>query len=32
MHMPGHKRNVQKFPYLNEICGALDVTEVAVLD
>lgn len=32
MHMPGHKRNVQKFPYLNEICGALDVTEVAGLD
>lgn len=32
MHMPGHKRNVKKFPYLALPCGAADITEIEGFD
>lgn len=32
MHMPGHKRKTEKFPYLAELAGALDITEIEGFD
>ncbi len=32
MHMPGHKRNLAKFPWLGEIGGKFDITEVDGFD
>ena len=32
MHMPGHKRNVACFPYLSDIGGHLDITEIDSFD
>lgn len=32
MHMPGHKRQVERFPYLAPLGGALDLTEVDGFD
>lgn len=32
MHMPGHKRNVHKFPWIKEIDLSLDITEIQGFD
>lgn len=32
MHMPGHKRNTEDFPYLAALGGALDITEIDSFD
>lgn len=32
MHMPGHKRNTEKFPWLKEIDLSLDITEIEGFD
>ena len=32
MHMPGHKRNTRAFPWLRELGGELDITEIAGAD
>ncbi len=32
MHMPGHKRNTAAFPWLAELGGALDITEIDGFD
>lgn len=32
MHMPGHKRNTEAFPYLGPLGGALDITEIDGFD
>lgn len=32
MHMPGHKRNTESFPYLAALGGALDITEIDSFD
>lgn len=32
MHMPGHKRNVRAFPYLSDMGGHLDITEIDSFD
>ncbi|MEG2541164.1 MAG: hypothetical protein RSB59_05290, partial [Clostridia bacterium] len=31
-HMPGHKRNVEEFPYLNNISALQDITEINGFD
>lgn len=32
MHMPGHKRNTKAFPWLSELGGGLDITEIDDFD
>lgn len=32
MHMPGHKRNLRFFPFLKDVGGALDITEIKGMD
>ena len=32
MHMPGHKRNINAFPWLTELGAALDITEIDGFD
>lgn len=32
MHMPGHKRNLRLFPFLKELGGCLDITEIEGMD
>ena len=32
MHMPGHKRNLAKFPYLKNAGGNIDITEIEGFD
>ncbi|MBQ4382022.1 MAG: aminotransferase class I/II-fold pyridoxal phosphate-dependent enzyme [Oscillospiraceae bacterium] len=32
MHMPGHKRNTEKFPWLSALGGELDLTEISGFD
>ncbi len=32
MHMPGHKRNISEFPYLAQIGGDIDITEIDGFD
>ena len=32
MHMPGHKRNLERFPWLKELGGGLDITEIHGFD
>lgn len=32
MHMPGHKRNIEKFPWLSSLGAQSDVTEIAGFD
>ena len=32
MHMPGHKRNADAFPWLSELGGGIDITEIDGFD
>ena len=32
MHMPGHKRNINMFPYLNQLTAECDLTEIPPMD
>ncbi len=32
MHMPGHKRNTERYPWLKELGGDLDITEIKDFD
>ena len=32
MHMPGHKRNMERYPWLQELDGSCDITEIDGFD